>query len=67
MVARDQKLGANGGWMAGHERKQPVRRRGGDNFEFAEFLEFAEGADDVAAIGVVSLAQALEALMKKTK
>src|SRR5205807_1959986 len=63
MIAGHENLRANRGWMACHEREQPMSRGGCDDLDFSELLEFAKCAHHVPAIGFIGLAQALEAVM----
>jgi len=50
MVARGENLPADARRVAGHERQQPVRGGGGDDFEQLLILKLAEGGNQVAVV-----------------
>ena len=63
MIARGQDLRADGRRMRGQQRQQSMRRRRGDDFQFARVLKLAERADEIAVIAEIILAQPHEPLV----
>ena len=63
LIARDEDLGARGGWMIGEQRQQRVSGRAVDDLDPVEVLESLERADQVVAAGNVGVEDSDEALV----